>query len=388
MKYYLTLAIGTLVTAASLGCGTQSGGSGPAGSFTLAWSEYPSWSVFGVAHEEGLINKEPGQKGKIEEKWGVDIVLQQLEYDPCITAYGNGSADAVCITNMDILAPALSRDSVAILATSTSDGADACIVTGIETVDELAGKETRGLEKSVSQYMFERNLEELGKDPADYPFKQMDPGAAALAMQNKQEESIAVWNPFLMKTLRVREGEAKVLFDSTTIPEEIIDMVVISKDALERPGGQSFACAVIEAFYEVNRLMASSSKGDDTLIALGANFADLGLEDMKQVVQQTKFYKTAQEGIALFEKETFQHETMPKVVDFCVAHGIVPEKPTVVFGGDDAQLRFETRYMKAILQDANSTALAAELLANEGVLEAPEIEVDEVDDASDEEAEE
>ena len=46
--------------------GGEEGGSGAAGvvdsapAFTLSWSEYPSWSVFGVAEANGLIDKEEG----------------------------------------------------------------------------------------------------------------------------------------------------------------------------------------------------------------------------------------------------------------------------------------------------------------------------------------
>ncbi len=176
--------------------GDTSNGAAPV--FKLAWSEYPSWSVFGVADMNGIIDKEEGKLGTVEKKWNVDIVLKETDYDTCITMYGSNTVDAVCITNMDILAPALGRNSVAILPTSTSDGADACIGVGIADVDALAGVTTYGLEKSVSQYTFERNLELLGKDPADYPFKNMDPGAAAQAMQTNQENisSIVVWNPF------------------------------------------------------------------------------------------------------------------------------------------------------------------------------------------------
>ena len=93
------------------------------GVFSLAWSEYPSWSVFGVADKAGLIDAAEGKLGSVEEKWGVDIVLKQTDYDTCLTLYGSSTIDAVCITNMDVLAPALGRDSVAILPTSTSDGA-------------------------------------------------------------------------------------------------------------------------------------------------------------------------------------------------------------------------------------------------------------------------
>ena len=129
---------------------------------------------------------------------------------PASSCYGSGTVDAVCITNMDVLAPALGRNSVAILPTSTSDGADACIAVGIESVDELVGKPSYGLEKTVSQYMFERNLELMNKNPADFPFKNMDPAAAAQAMQTEQEsiQSIVVWNPFVLQTLRDPRGPA------------------------------------------------------------------------------------------------------------------------------------------------------------------------------------
>ena len=325
----------------------QPGGDTP--SFGLAWSEYPRWAVFGVADANGMIDKDAGKMGPIEKKWNVDIVLHQTEYDTCMIMYGNNTTDAVCITNMDILNPSLSRDSVAILPTSTSDGADACIAVGMETMDDLAGVNSHGLEKSVSQYMFERNLELQGKTIADFPFKNMDPAAAAQAMQTKQAniQSIVVWNPFVLQTLRTRE-DSKVLFDSSSIPGEIVDMVVVAKDALTKPGGEDFACAVIEVFYEVNKLMADAEQGDKTLVALGEKFSNLPLEDMKIVVEQTKFYKTPADAVSLFESSAFQNEIMPKVVDFCVSHDIVGAQPKVGYGDAAAQLNFDTTYVKKV----------------------------------------
>ena len=64
-----------------LGCGRGGGATGKP-TFTLAWSEYPSWSVFGVAQEKGLIGGKDGKLGKIEEKWGVRIDLKLLDYEP------------------------------------------------------------------------------------------------------------------------------------------------------------------------------------------------------------------------------------------------------------------------------------------------------------------
>lgn len=316
-------------------------------SFSLAWSEYPSWSVFGVAHEKAIIDGAEGVLGPIEEKWGVDIVLKEADYDTCLTFYSASQTDAVCMTNMDTLAPALTRDAVVILPTSTSVGADACIAVGINDLEGLKGKTTLGLELSVSQYCFERNLELQGKTIADYPFKNMDPGAAAQAMQTNQQgiESIMVWNPFVLQTLRTNDN-AKVIFDSSTIPEEIIDMVVIAKESLQRPGGEDFASAVIETFYEINRMMADPATADDTLVAIGEKFSSLELADMQEVVKQTQFYSTPDAAIDLFTKEQFQKTTMPQVVDFCQSHGIVENKPTIGFNDDKAQVNFVTTYIE------------------------------------------
>jgi NitT/TauT family transport system substrate-binding protein len=320
--------------------------------FSLAWSEYPSWSTFGVAHEAGIINGRKGDLGPIEEKWGVDIELKEAEYDPCLVMYGAGQCDAVCITNMDVLNPSLAIRSVAVLPTSTSYGADACIVSGeVNDVKDLEGKKVYGLAKTVSEYCFVRNLEILGEKESDYAFTNMDPGAAATAMQQKQAgyDAIVVWNPFVLETLNNR-ADTKVLFDSTSIPGEIIDMVVVAQSSLDKPKGKEFACAVVDTFYAVSERIEDPATGDDTLVALGEKFSHLGLDSMKKVVQQTRFYKTPAEGRALFTGADLPG-IMEKVVTFCVRHDIVPQEPKVGYGDKagaaDAMLRFDPSYMQA-----------------------------------------
>ncbi len=342
---------GGAATTRTVAGGTSSAPVGKPQQFTLAWSEYPSWSIFGVADEVGLINGKAGEMGKIEKKHNVDIVLQLAGYDACITLYGNSKADAVCITNIDILGASGSRNSVAILPTSTSAGADACIAAGIGSVDELAGKPTRGLEKSVSQYAFDRCLEKLGKNPADYPFANMDPEQAAQAFQGKDANvtSIMVWNPFVMQSIRGR-SDAKVLFSSDAISEEIIDMVVVGKDALDRPGGKAFANAVLETFYMMNQRMNAPQTSDETLIGIGARFAKLELEDMKTIVQQTKFYADPAEAKRLFTSEKFQKETMPTVSKFCVKYGLTPTPVEISYGDAKGVMEFDTRYLDAYIE--------------------------------------
>jgi len=321
--------------------------------FSLAWSEYPSWSAFGVAHEVRLINGKKGKMGPIEKKWGVDIELKEADYDPCLVMYGAGKCDAVCITNMDVLNPSLSRPSVAILPTSTSYGADACIVSGgITQVKQLRGKKVYGLAKTVSEYCFARNLELLGEKEKDHRFTNMDPAAAALAMQQKQRgfDAIVVWNPFVLETLNKRR-DARVLFDSTTIPGEIIDMVVVAQSSLDKPGGRAFAHAVIDTFYALNRRMADPKTRDDTLIALGEKFSHLNLQSMRKVVKQTRFYGTPGDGLKVLTGKELK-AIMAKVTQFCATHEIVPKAPTVGYGdkraAPRAALRFDPTYIRGV----------------------------------------
>jgi NitT/TauT family transport system substrate-binding protein len=353
----------SLLLLAAVGCGggtptanptPTSASNAPADmpSFSLAWSEYPSWSVFGVAHRRKLIDGAKGKLGPIEEKWKVDIELQQKDYDPCLVAYATAACDAVCITNIDILSPAGSRPGVAILPTSTSDGADACIVTGIDDVDQLKGHKVYGLAKSVSEYCFARCLQELGKAEADFEFANNDPAAASLAMQQGQAgyEAIMVWNPYVLQTLRTRQ-DTKVLFDSSKIPGEIIDMVVIAEDSLKKPGADAFCHAVIDCYYEMNKVIEAPATRNEALVQIGEDFSDLKLEDMTLVVQQTKFYKNAEEGANVLAGADLP-KTMEKVLSFCESHEMFDGKRTVGYGKADAaapvSVRFDDSYIKAV----------------------------------------
>lgn len=342
--------------------------------FTIAASEYPSWSTLFVADHLKLIDQKQGKQGPVEKKWGVDIVVKEADYDTCLTLFGNGTVDASCQTNMDSLAPSSGRKTVLIGPTSTSAGADACVVVGVADLDALKEKTTYGLEKSVSQFAWYVGLLDAGKNPKEYTYKNMDPAAAAQAMQTGQENVVAiqVWNPFVLQTLRTRSG-SKVLFSSETKPEHIIDCIAVGEDVLHKPGGEDFACAVLDTFYQVNKALGpalgtlkqtSFSAADaqnlvtkltgdqkDALVALGAKFSSLPAEDMAICTHQTVFYRSPEEGVELFKREEFQKKTTPFVTKFCLEYGIVEKEPTVSFGSykdNKAQLIYDTQFMERV----------------------------------------
>jgi hypothetical protein len=89
------------------------------------------------------------------------------------------------------------------------------------------------------------------------------------------------------------------------------------------------------------------------LLAIGEKFSHLDLKSMKKVVQQTKFYGTPKEGLAILTGPELP-KTMKKVVDFCVSHEITPKAPEVGYGtrqqAAGAALRFDPSYIQAVTQ--------------------------------------
>ena len=172
-------------------------------------------------------------------------------------------------------------------------------------------------------------------------------------MQQRQDgyDAIVVWNPFVLSVLSSRD-DVHVLADSKAIPGEIVDMIVMGQDSLDRPGGDKFASAVVDTFYAISDRIEDPKTRDETLVALGAKFAKLDLETMKTVVEQTQFYKIPADGLSLFEGEALP-KVMETVTAFAVDRGIVETAPSLAYGTKaehpDAQFRFDPTYIKAVV---------------------------------------
>lgn len=320
--------------------------------FNLGISEYPSWSIFATASKAGLINGKKGEQGTLEKKWNVDLVLQTMDYDPCMVAFSNNTADAVCITNIDILNLARGRKCTAIMPTSTSDGADKIIAIGFSQMKDLVGQKIYGLSKSVSQYSVYREAEKSGLDPNSIEFVNLDPAAAATALQTNTGDvkAICVWNPFAMQTLRNKK-ESVLVGDSKMIPEEIIDMIVVGDDSLAKEGGDRFAALICDTYYQINDHLNSADQkiADATLMVLSEDFFQLPLDDMKVIVTETRFYNTPNKGETLFGGDSFKKTMEEVVVPTCKKLQMFDnnaEPPTVGYNDATKQLNFSTKYIE------------------------------------------
>lgn len=340
----------TLITGFILAIGVLAAQADPV--FSIAVSEYPSWSgTFLTACDIGLIDGDEGKQGPLEKKWKVDLVVKDADYDSCITLFVNGNVDAACLTNIDSLAPSVTRKAVAILPTSTSAGADACIVQPkITSVKELKGVTVRGLSASVSEYAFDKGLEALGEDPSEYTFENLDPVQVGVVLQSGNIDAGVTWNPVVLETLKAKP-ELRRLFDSSLIEGHIIDMVTASRESLDKEGGTAFACAVVDTYYTVCKLMENSEMRDKTLTSMGKRFAGLGLQEMRVIVKETSFYSTPEKGLALFKGTELPSVMSKDVLPWTIAKGLVDDdnQPKVAFGNDSAaHLCFDSQYIEKV----------------------------------------
>ena len=352
--------------------------------YKVAGSQYTSWSPFFAASEikkngDTLCDGREGYWAGAEKRRGVDLVITDNDYDACLTAFGNGKADFITVTNMDILTLCGGIDSVALFPTSNSFGGDGAVVTAdITDINDLIGVPVRGLEKSVSEYTFWRKIDNDGRDRKGFIFENLPPTAAAPAMiqQTKGHKAAVLWNPEKLQVLAQLEG-SHVLFDSKEIPGEIIDMMVASKKSLSRPKAENAVLALMEIFYTFCELVADKSTQQETLAALGRNCFDKTVPEIKIMVEQSRFFPTPTQGISLFEggcafpwkanatdpttlfsdagfdpkgyavTDKTLKDVMPLVYKYFDDFGCLEDKPTVGYGaGAQGDLVFNASYMK------------------------------------------
>jgi ABC-type nitrate/sulfonate/bicarbonate transport system substrate-binding protein len=332
----------------------------PARKVSIAYSEYISWSTFAAAETLGLINPNEGAQSLIEKKYNVDIVAKAADYDTCINLYGQGLVDSVCITNIDVLSPAQRVNTVVVAPTSTSEGGDALISTtsDLDAIpwDDLNNNGTiepserrvYGLERSVSEFVFESVLRKMNKNPKDYSFTNLDPAAAASALQTNQKgiRAIMVWNPFILQTLRTNE-KTKVVFTSAEIPETVIDCIAFNKTFVDNASNDSAVLAVLETFYVVSDFLNHNDANVKSMAhkALGEKFCNLSAADIAVCCQQTRFFATPKQGMELFQSKSFK-EKFPQVIQFARDKGIYESSETAPFQAESSGLvNFTTKYM-------------------------------------------
>ena len=314
--------------------------------FKVDWSHYTGWEFWPLADHMGILKKHA-------DKQGIEIELVLInDYINSINFYTAGDYDACVMTNMDALTiPAVGGvDSTALIIGDYSNGNDGFVVKNFTTIDALKGREIKLVELSVSHYLFARWLD-VNK-LKEKQFKLMNTGDAniAAAFLSDPNGAVVTWNPQLMDCKTA--GGAKMLFDSSQTPGEIIDMMVVKTGAPD-----SLKKALAGAWYETMGLMKRGSKDRKKAIEIMADSANATVPMFKAQLKTTKMYYNARDAVA-FAKSDQLKETMAYVRMFSFSRGLYGDADSADYVGivfpdgsvlgdkGNVKLRFDATYMQ------------------------------------------
>ncbi len=325
-------------------------------SFTVGWSVYVGWNPYYYMQKSGILKK-------WADKYGVTIKAQRFDYAPSLDAFVAKNIDACAMTDMEALdmPAAAGVDTSAIIVGDYSNGNDAVITRGGVTLQQIPGKQVLIVEKTVSQYLIERGMAMNGLESQIKKVKYLntsDSDIAAAFLSNPSKQVVVTWKPMVSQIVKAKD--AKIVFSSSQIPGEILDLLVVRTEVLKRPEGEKFAKAITGAWYEVMGQMTGAA-ADKTLTGIAEGSQDT-LASYKEQLSTTHMFYTPQAAVAQTISPDLK-KTMDLVRRFCFSHGLLGEKTpsaddvaiqfpdgSVLGRADRVRLRFDPAYMRAAAQ--------------------------------------
>ena len=195
--------------------------------YKVAWSIYVGWMPWGYAQDAGIVKK-------WADKYGIEIEVTQFnDYIESINQYTAGAFDACAMTNMDALTiPAAGGvDSTALIVGDFSNGNDGIVLKGNKSLKDIKGQSVNLVELSVSHYLLARALDSVGMSERDIKVVNTSDADLVAAFTSSDVTAVVTWNPLLAEIKMM--PRVSPVFDSSSIPGEIIDMLVVKSDALK-----------------------------------------------------------------------------------------------------------------------------------------------------------
>ncbi len=276
--------------------------------YQVCWSHYTGWEPWAYADHSGIL-------GKWAKKFGIKIKLVRInDYVESINLYTAKKYSACTMTNMDALTiPAAGGiDSTALIVGDFSNGNDGIVIKKGSSVKDLKGKKVKLVELSVSHYLLSRALEMNGmkeKDLTVVNTSDADIGGVFLA---DADGTAVTWNPILMSVRKSKD--VKLVFDSSKIPGEIIDLMVVHTDAPE-----TLKKALVGAWYET--MTAMQGAGAAKAVEFMAKESAATPAEFEEQLKTTAMFYDAKKAVEFAGSPKIK-ETMEYVRTFSFDHGL------------------------------------------------------------------
>ena len=318
--------------------------------YRIGWSIYVGWMPWGYAADAGIVDK-------WAERYGITIeVVQFNDYIESINQYTAGAFDGCTMTNMDALTiPAAGGvDSTALIVGDFSAGNDGILLKGADAkLADIEGQQVNLVELSVSHYTLARALDSIGLSERDVRVVNTSDADIVAAFASDDVTSVVTWNPLLSEILAM--PDVTNVFDSSMIPGEIIDMLVVNTQTLA--ADPRLGKALAGAWYETMAAMSDAGEAGDEAKTLMATASGTDLAGYNAQLAATRMFFEAQPALEFVRSDDVV-TTMKSVATFSFKHGLLGEgAPSSEFIGiaypggkvfgstDNVKLRFDDTYM-------------------------------------------
>ncbi len=318
-------------------------------SFKICWSIYVGWMPWAYGAEQGIVKK-------WADKYDIEIdVVQINDYVESINQYTAGAFDGCTMTNMDALTiPAAGGvDSTALIVGDFSNGNDGVVLKGKDSLADIKGQTVNLVELSVSHYLLARALDTVGLSERDLQVVNTSDADLVSVYGTSDVTSVVTWNPLLSEILE--NSDSNLVFDSSKIPGEIIDLLVVNTDVLaENP---NFGKALVGAWYEIMATMGASNDAATSAKTYMADASGTDLSGYEAQLASTEMFYLPKQALALTNSPKLK-TTMQQVAEFSFDHGILGEgapdasfvgieTPSGVYGDSgNIKLRFNPTFMQ------------------------------------------
>ncbi len=320
-----------------------------ADSFKVCWSIYVGWMPWAYGDQAGIVEK-------WGDKYGIDIdVVQINDYIESINQYSAGEFDACTMTNMDALTiPAAGGvDSTALVVGDFSNGNDGVVLKGKKSLADIKGQSVNLVELSVSHYLLARGLDGVGLSERDLTVVNTSDADMVAIYGTDDVTAVATWNPLLSEIESMPDSHK--VFDSSQIPGEIIDLLVVNTDTLK--ANPKLGKALVGAWYEIMSIMSGDNAAATEAKTYMAEASGTDLAGYESQLASTEMFYSPASALELTNSEALL-KTMEHVAEFSFEHGLLGdgapdagfigiEMPAGTFGdSSNVQFRFDPTYMQ------------------------------------------
>jgi NitT/TauT family transport system substrate-binding protein len=348
MKFSRIIAALAMTAALTLPFGRQAAAEEKT-EFKVCWSIYAGWMPWGYLQDSGIMKK-------WADKYQIKVDIVQInDYVESINQYTAGGYDGCSMTNMDALSiPAGGGvDTTALIVGDYSNGNDGIVLKGKKALADIKGQKVNLVELSVSHYLLARALEKEGMSEKDITVVNTSDADLVAAYQTPDVTATVTWNP-LLSEIAATDGSAAV-FDSSSIPGEIIDAMMVNTQTLA--DNPAFGKALTGAWYEVMALMSGTTGEGKAALEAMAKASGTDLAGYEAQLKTTKMFYTPADAVT-FTSSPDLPKTMQFVARFLFEKGILGEgAPSAEFVGisfpdgstygdaGNVKLRFDTAFM-------------------------------------------